>query len=278
MKVKDFRRELSKRFSECDGIDIFLILSDVLKIEKTAVLLGMHEVSFDEEREIIEKVSRLAEGEPVSYILGEREFMSLPFYVKKGVLIPRQDTEVLVETLISKLDRERALNVIDMCTGSGCIGISLAYYMDNINLSMCDISDVALEVSEKNAKRHIRNRDYKVFKIDLLKDFPEDRYDCIVSNPPYIKTDVIEGLEKKVKDFEPSIALDGGDDGLIFYRRIAKEAKLNDGGILAFEIGFDQGKEVSDILVNLGYKDVSVIKDIENRDRVVLGFKGCFEE
>ena len=146
--------------------------------------------------------------------------------------------------------------------------------MKNICLQMCDVSDVAISVSEENAGRHIKSSDYKIFKMNLLEDFPEDEYDCIVSNPPYIRTDVIDGLDKKVRGFEPNIALDGGNDGLVFYHRIAKEAKLKKDGLLAFEIGYDQGAEVTEILYENGYIKVEVIKDIEGRDRVVLGYRG----
>ena len=273
MKIRDFRRKLASQFENCDSVDISLILCDTLNLSKTELLSGDREVTIEEEKEVSDKVSRLERGEPVQYIIGKCEFMSLSFYVRKGILIPRQDTEVLVEVLIERLNNEKPLKVIDMCTGSGCIGISLAYYMKNISVSLCDISEVALDTAKENAKRHIEGREYNIFKMNLLEDFPDEEYDCIVSNPPYIRTDVIEGLDRKVKDFEPDIALDGGCDGLVFYRRIAKEAKLKKGGILAFEIGFDQGKEVSDILNENGFTNIEVIKDIENRDRVVLGIK-----
>ncbi len=278
MKVRELRRELTDQFTKCSSVDISLILCDTLNLSKTALLLGDIDVTKEEEKEVLSKVLRLENGEPVQYIIGESEFMSLLFSVRKGILIPRQDTEILVEALLERLNKEKPLKVMDMCTGSGCVGISLAYYMKNISLSMCDVSDVALEVTKENAKRHIENKEYKIFKLNVLEDFPDEEYDCIVSNPPYIKTDVIEGLEKKVKDFEPALALDGGRDGLAFYRRIAKEAKLKKGGILAFEIGFDQGKEVLDILNEYDYVNIEVIKDIENRNRVVLGFKECSGE
>ncbi len=277
MKVREFRRKLAECYKNSSIVDVSLILCDTLNLSKTELLSGDREVTKEEEKEILNKVLRLDGGEPVRYIIGECEFMSLPFYVRNGILIPRQDTEVLVEALLERLNKEKPLKVIDMCTGSGCIGICLSYYMKNVSLSMCDILDVAIEVASENAKRHIDGREYKIFKMNLLEDFPDEEYDCIVSNPPYIRTDVIEGLEKKVKDFEPTLALDGGDDGLIFYRRIAEMAKLKKGGILAFEIGFDQGEEVFNILNENGYKDIQVIKDIENRDRVVLGIKECFE-
>ncbi len=275
MKVRELRRLLTDYLCdvEYETADALIIITDTLKIDKTALLIGEREVSPDEEKAVFERAKRLKNGEPVQYIVGRCEFMSLPFYVEDGVLIPRSDTEILIETLLERLSKDKPLSLIDMCCGSGCIGISLAHYMKNINLSMCDVSDVAIRIAGKNGENLIKDREYKIFKMNLLEDFPYEEYDCIVSNPPYIKTEVIDSLEKKVKGFEPHLALDGGVDGLKFYNRIAKEAKLKKGGILAFEIGFDQGINVAEILNEQGYEKVEVIKDLEGRDRVVLGYQ-----
>lgn len=266
-------REVLGQECECDAADVSVIIMHSLGIDKTALLMGEREVSETEITEIESSIKRLINGEPVQYITGECEFMSLPFDVANGVLIPRADTEVLVETILEKIGKNSPASVLDVCCGSGCVGISLGYYMKKINLSLCDILDVALEITRKNAKRLISDRKYDIFKADILSDFPEGEYDCVVSNPPYIRSRDIETLDEKVKCYEPHIALDGGVDGLVFYRRIVEKAAIKSGGYLAFEIGYDQGDAVSEIMINAGFCDVEVVKDIENRARVVIGTK-----
>ncbi len=275
MKLKELRAEIIDRLkmSDCDSpeIDSSLILMDILDIDKTQLLIGELSVSDSDITRINHLIDRCAKGEPVQYITGKCEFMSLPFIVAPGVLIPRNDTEILVEEVIKRLDSTEILSVADLGCGSGCIGISLAKYMKNISVLSVDISEMALDITNQNAiQNNVRDR-IDILKLDIYNHPLPFKVDCIVSNPPYIRTDIIETLDKKVKDFEPTIALDGGLDGLSFYRKIAENAMLKRGGLLAFEIGYDQGQNVSQILLENGYTRIEVINDIEGRSRVVLG-------
>lgn len=216
-------------------------------------------------------IERRKTGEPVQYIVGKADFYGLEFYVKKGVLIPRFDTENLVEKVLSFA--KEGDRVLDVCTGSGCILLSVMKNRNNIDGIGCDISDEALEVAKTNAERFSLPA---VFVKSDLFDEIEGEFDIIVSNPPYIVRDVVNTLESQVKDFEPKSALDGGEDGLDFYRKIAKEAKgyLKQGGLLLFEIGFDQGKSVPEILFAEGYEKITVDKDLSGLDRVVSAVYG----
>lgn len=246
--------------------DAFFLIEGIFKVNR-AELLSDKEVEFDILKNALE---RRIKGEPCAYITGETEFMALPFKVNKNVLIPRQDTENLIEFLMEKT--EKGAKILDLCTGSGCIGISLKKYIEDATVTMVDISEGAISVAKENAL--LNKADVKIIKDDVLN--PSDNYEeynLIVSNPPYIEEEIIETLEKTVKDFEPRLALDGGKDGLIFYRKIAKDFKkhLKKDGRLAFEIGFNQGEAVKEILEENGYLDVEVIKDYNNNNRIVTG-------
>ena len=209
---------------------------------------------------------------PLQQIIGYTEFVGLKFYVTSDVLCPRQDTEVLVEQVLEKING--GAKVLDLCTGSGCIAISIAK-LAGVSVTATDISEKALAVAEKNAREN--GVSVYFYKGDLYQALPSDeKYDIIVSNPPYIRTDVIETLETEVKDFEPRIALDGTADGLAFYRRIIVGADeyLKPGGLIFFEIGYDQGADVSVLLAGSGFSDISVIKDYGGNDRVVTATFG----
>ena len=275
MNVKELRHSIKNfldlRSNDYCAADITLLLMKVLKISKTQILVGDRSVSLEEEKKIWKCVDRLALGEPVQYIVNECEFMSLPFYVKSGVLIPRADTEILVEAVVDRLEKNRDLSVADLCCGSGCIGISIANYIKNVQVHFYDFSETAVCVTSKNAKKLIGERDYSITQMNLMDEFPTDLFDCAVSNPPYIETSEIKNLERKVSCYEPKEALDGGSDGLVFYERIASAVRLKSGGIIAFEIGFKQGFAVAEILKRNGYTDIEILKDIESRDRVVIG-------
>ena len=264
MKVKELR---SKFKGTAD-----LIIMDVLGISKTELVLG--DIDADEKHieEIEQKINRLKNGEPLQYILGKTEFMSLEFITEPDVLIPRADTEILVEAVMKRLNHNKKLLVADLCCGSGCIGISLAHYMKNISVKMVDISERALTIAQKNAVLNGVDDRLQFKNIDIMKQMPDIYTDCIVSNPPYIKSETIKTLDRKVRQFEPEIALDGGDDGLNFYRHITKHARLKEGGLLAFEIGYDQGCAVAEILNKYSYTNIEILCDIENRSRVVLGY------
>ena len=275
MKIRELRAEITSMLSPSAeaSTDASVLIMKVLNIGKTQLILGDDEVPDSVHKEILGYAVRVVNGEPVQYVVGECEFMSLRFKVKSGVLIPRADTEILVETVISRLKNQKRPLIYDLCCGSGCIGISLAKYIDDASVFLADISPVALEVSKQNAELCGVSDRVTVISMDVTKDVISAAADCIVSNPPYIKTAVLATLDKKVRGFEPRLALDGGGDGLDFYRRIIKTAVVKDGGLLAFEIGYDQGAEVSALMKNSGYGNVEIISDIEKRDRVVLGYK-----
>lgn len=205
---------------------------------------------------------------PLQHITGEQVFMGYPFLVNEHVLIPRQDTESLVEEALKVTTA--GMQVLDMCTGSGCILLSMMKKKPGMKGIGCDISKEALKVAEENAKR------LKVETVFVESDLFENvtgKFDVIVSNPPYIRTDVIAGLQDEVKLYDPFLALDGKEDGLYFYRKIICEstAYMKNSGVLLFEIGSDQGEAVSDLMNAAGYQNVTVKKDLAGLDRVVIG-------
>ncbi|MDO4168557.1 MAG: peptide chain release factor N(5)-glutamine methyltransferase [Lachnospiraceae bacterium] len=205
---------------------------------------------------------------PMQYLLGAQDFMGLTFKVTPDVLIPRQDTEVLVEEVLEKAKEKKT--VLDMCTGSGCIVISLAHYGNFERCVGVDLSEGALKIAKENGKSLAPMVEF--INSDLFAGV-EGKYDVIVSNPPYIKTNECQNLMSEVKDFEPMLALDGHEDGLYFYRRIIKDAKnyLNPGGMLFFEIGYDQGKSVPAFMQEAGFSEIVLKQDLAGLDRVVYG-------
>ena len=213
-------------------------------------------------------VAKRASRVPLQQILGSQEFMGLDFFVNEHVLIPRQDTETLVEEALKKI--RPGMQILDMCTGSGCILISLEHYRKGIRAVGADISDEALQVAKRNAES--LNADVTFLKSDLFEQVAE-RYDLIVSNPPYIRTKAIEELEEEVRLHDPMIALDGKEDGLYFYRKITEKSRehLKQGGCLLFEIGYDQGEDVAKMMEKAGFTEVTVKKDLAGLDRVVSG-------
>ena len=236
--------------------------------DRGGLILKMNnDIPCDVSEKYREYVKKAANGMPVAYILGKREFYSLDFIVTDGVLIPRPDTEILVDEIIPFAEGKK---VLDICCGSGCIGISISKNAP-CDLTMIDISEKALAVTKQNCSLH--NVEAKLIKADILNDEIEGEFDIVVSNPPYIESDVVLNLDKNVRDFEPHLALDGGADGLVFYPIICEKAKkiLKKDGILAFEIGYNQGVAVSEIMKNAGFKNVRVIKDLAENDRVVTG-------
>lgn len=212
---------------------------------------------------------------PQQQILGCQEFMGLNFYVNKHVLIPRQDTETLVERVLEEQgSRASGKTVLDVCTGSGCIAVSLAVKGAFASVTAADISEEALKVARRNADALGCADRMQFFQGDLfaaLEHSPVCRFDIITSNPPYIPTEVIKTLEPEVRDHEPMLALDGTEDGLHYYRRIALEAGafLNEGGSIYLEIGYDQGAAVSGLMEAAGFINVQVLKDLPGNDRVV---------
>ena len=227
------------------------------------------------EEKFYKKIEEIKKGIPLEYIINKKEFMKLIFYVNEGVLIPRQDTEILVEEVIRISKENNLKNILDLCTGSGCIAISLAKYIENSNITALDISKKAIEIAKKNAKENEVEKQIKFIKSNLFEKIDIEKYDIIVSNPPYIKTSIIENLSKEVQN-EPHIALDGGKDGLKFYREIIKNSYkyLNKNGYLCLEIGYDQKEEVIKLIEQEKiYENTYCKKDLGLNDRAIIAHK-----
>ena len=241
-------------------------------IEQTEILLKLHSFyeNFEKRRRRI----------PLAQILGRQSFYGLDFFVNEDVLIPRADTECLVDLVLedyaelAKTEKGNSLplRILDLCTGSGCIGIAVAKHLPYQELLLVDLSEKALAVAKKNAEKHL-GENVTLLQSDLLTGVQGKKFSLLLSNPPYIVSRVIPGLEREVSEYEPKMALDGGEDGLVFYRRIAKEAKavLLPGARLYLEIGYDQGESVKDIFQKEGYEAVEVFPDLAGNPRVLRG-------
>lgn len=238
-----------------------------------------------------ELIDRRSKGEPVQYIMGSQEFMGLEFIVNENVLIPRQDTETLVEDALEIINtgtlrgeymdvKRKEWDILDLCTGSGAIGVSLARIANKVNVTCSDISEGAIKVAKENAQKHGVAKSVKFEQGDLFKPFSKhfrkQKFDMIISNPPYIKSSIIPTLQKEVCEHEPLSALDGGESGLDFYERIVSGvgSHLRKSGVLLLEIGHDQGEAVSGLLSRNGeFTSIRVLKDLANRDRIVFAKK-----
>lgn len=261
-------------------LDAQLLLGMVLGKDKIYLITNRDkEVSIKDEKEYLNLIEKRSRKMPIKYILGETEFMGIDLDVEEGVLIPRGDTEVLVEEVLSIINEEDSLDVCDLCSGSGAIGISLAILRKNIKVDEIDNYDIPEKVTKSNILKHALENRVKFIKSNLLSEVikQEKKYDIIVSNPPYIKASEIDNLMDDVKVYEPHIALDGGEDGLVFYRKIIKESKLalKDNGLLAFEIGHDQGESVKKLMEEEGFSNIRLVKDLAGLDRVLLGYFNC---
>lgn len=251
------------------ALDAWYLLQMVCKIERSYYYVhGEEDITQDAQKEYEIAVQKRAEHIPLQYIIGEQEFMGLRFKVNSNVLIPRQDTETLVEQVLKIV--KPGMKVLDLCTGSGCVLISVLKNAPELTGMGSDISKTALLVAKENAKLH--EVDAEWVRSDLFDNITET-FDVIMANPPYIPTGEILLLMPEVRDFEPENALDGGADGLDFYRKIAGQVKdyLNPGGYVYMEIGYDQGEAVSELMRNAGFTEVEVIKDLARNDRVVKG-------
>ena len=251
------------------ALDAWYLLQMVCKIERSYYYVhGEEDITQDAQKEYEIAVQKRAEHIPLQYIIGEQEFMGLRFKVNSNVLIPRQDTETLVEQVLKIV--KPGMKVLDLCTGSGCVLISVLKNAPELTGMGSDISKTALLVAKENAKLH--EVDAEWIRSDLFDNITET-FDVIMANPPYIPTGEILSLMPEVRDFEPENALDGGADGLDFYRKIAGQVKdyLNPGGYVYMEIGYDQGEAVSELMRNAGFTEVEVIKDLARNDRVVKG-------
>lgn len=293
---------LTQHAIEDASVDAWLLLEYVTGVNRTSYLVGrqapLNDEAFERYRLLLDKRGSHI---PLQHLTGEQEFMGFSFLVNEHVLIPRQDTETLVEEALKYL--RPGMKVLDLCTGSGCIAISLMklsreymtkhlvktsdalseLYAENdcddspmLCLDASDISAEALEIARSNAKR--LDAKVRFIQSDLFEGL-DGSYDVIVSNPPYIRTAVIEWLSEEVRLHEPYMALDGREDGLHFYHRIVNESRthLSPGGVLLFEIGYDQGESVSQLLADAGFTKICVLKDLAGLDRVVRGRIGGME-
>lgn len=249
-----------------------LLLEHVCGTNRNDLLAhGDREVLPEQETGYLSLLDKRAQRIPLQHLTGVQDFMGLEFEVNEHVLIPRQDTEILVEEALREL--RDGMDILDMCTGSGCILISLLRYSNDCTGLGVDLSEEALSVAEGNARKLLAPEEQVRFLKSDLFEKVDGMYDMIVSNPPYIPSGVIPSLMPEVREHEPLGALDGREDGLYFYHRITEECRkyLKPGGMLFYEIGYDQGAAVSGILSREGFGEVQVIKDYAGLDRVVSG-------
>ena len=257
------------------ALDARYLLEHVCGTNRNDLLVhGDRQVDEDHEARYRELIEKRGQRIPLQHLTGVQEFMGLEFAVNEHVLIPRQDTEILVEEVLKEL--HDGMEVLDMCTGSGCILISLLRYSNRCKGVGVDISEEALQVAQRNAGNLLKSCPDECSINFVQGDLFENvtgKYEFIVSNPPYIRSDVIPTLMPEVKDHEPMQALDGTADGLYFYRRITGEGReyLKKGGMLYFEIGHDQAVDVSNIMAEAGFAEIKVVKDFAGLDRVVYG-------
>ena len=249
-----------------------LIMQFVLnKPREYLVVYDKEKLTLRQEVNYFKAIKKLCNGIPIQHITNRQEFMKMTFFVDENVLIPRPDTEILVEEVIKIAKKINAKKILDLCTGSGAIAISLAKYIDKSNITAVDISSKALNVAKLNAKNNEVEDRITFVESDLFKNLKKEKYDIIVSNPPYIKKEVLKKLDKEVQK-EPKLALDGGYDGLDFYRKIINKAEeyLKFNGYLCFEIGYDQKEDVENLLKEQEkYINITCKKDLCDNDRVV---------
>lgn len=269
-----------RKYLEENNIEDSSIISKILieylcDISRESVVYHYEDIiEIDKVNRYKELLNKVVEGIPVQYITNRQEFMGLEFYVDENVLIPQPDTEILVEEVIEKY-KDRECKILDLCTGSGAIGIALAKYIEGSEVFASDISCKALQIAKLNAERNLVHRKMNFIESNMFENFAKfkaKKFDIIVSNPPYIKSDVINQLDIQVKN-EPHLALDGGVDGLEFYRLIADNANLylKDNGMLFLEIGYDQRDSVIKLLKkNNFYSDIYSKKDLGGNDRIVV--------
>lgn len=271
--IKKGMIELKNGNIESPKLKARLLMQFVLNQSRQYVIVNdMQELGINKEKQYFDAIKKLRQGIPLEHITHQKEFMKLNFFVDEHVLIPRQDTEILVEEVISIAQKTKAKKILDLCTGSGAIAISLAKYIPESDITAVDISNDALKIAKKNAISNNVENQITFVNSDMFTNLNENKFDIIVSNPPYIKREVIESLDKEVKK-EPYIALDGGQDGLDFYREIIKQSYqyLKYNGYLCLEIGFDQKIDVIELIENEEkFEHTYSKKDLYDNDRVVV--------
>ena len=277
MQIKDVIRkgmiELKVNGIQEPNLKARLLMQHILNKPRQYLLVHDTDMlTLRQEVDYFKAIKKLKQGIPLQHITNMQEFMKLNFYVSQDVLIPRPDTELLVEEVMAISKKIRAKKILDLCTGSGAIAVSLAKYIEDSQITATDISEKALRVAKLNAKNNEVEDKITFLKSDLFKEIPKEKYDIIVSNPPYIRKEEIERLDREVKK-EPHIALDGGEDGLDFYREIIhnSEEYLKFNGYLCLEIGYDQKIDVIEFIENEEkYKNTYSKKDLYGNDRIVI--------
>lgn len=275
MKIQELLQKGKRKLIENEIEDANLIarvlLQFVLQVQrKEMFFINEQEIEIEKQLQYEQSIEKIVQGIPMQYITNYQEFMKLPFYVNENVLIPRPDTEILVEDVLEIVKKEKKQRILDLCTGSGCIGISLAFYLENVQVSISDISKNALEIAEKNIKENNVEEKIKIIQSNLFENI-EEKFDIIVSNPPYIETKKVQTLSKQVQK-EPKLALDGGEDGLNFYKKIIEHSPnyLKKDGYLCLEIGYNQKEAVEQLLKeNRNFKQIHVKQDLAGNNRVV---------
>lgn len=274
--VKDIVALAATRLKEAgiaeNQIDSWLLVESICDITRQDVFLEPDKsISEEQAKKYLDAVAMRAKHIPLQHMIGYQQFMDFEFKVDENVLIPRPETELLVEQVVAYI-KDRSVKVLDMCTGSGCIGISIDKMCENAIVTAVDISNKALNVAWENNER---NQGKVTFVQGDLFENINETYDIIVSNPPYIPTRDIDTLMEEVREHEPHLALDGSGDGLKFYREICKQAKdyINKNGKIFFEIGYDQGQTVPTLLKENGFSNIQVLKDLSGNDRMVIAGK-----
>lgn len=276
MQIKQLLNEGKRKLIENNIEDACIQTRTLMQfiLDKEQVYLianGEKELDNEQEEAFNKGVFKIISGVPIQYITNSQEFMKLKFYVDENVLIPQPDTETIVEKIIKDYEGKK-VKILDLCTGSGAIGISLAKYIEESEVTALDISMKALQIAKLNAEKNLVHKKMKFILSDMFEKIENEKFDIIVSNPPYIESDTIKTLEKQVQN-EPSIALDGGKDGLKFYKIIADYAwkYLNVNGKIYLEIGYNQKEKVIKLLENnTNYNDIICIRDLSGNDRMII--------
>lgn len=280
MKIKDiinYGVAMIKN-TESPSLETQMMIAKVIEKDRLYIMLNLEEDIDESKVEIIKTmIDKRKDSYPLQYILGEREFWGMDFKVSEGVLIPRQDTEILIEETLKKLkDNKHKSNLkgFEIGVGSGIISITLLKEIETLTMIGVDINDKAIELTKANALKHEVSDRLCILNSNLFEKInKENQFDFIISNPPYIETKVIDSLKEDIKKHEPKLALDGGEDGLDFYRAIIEQSKsyISPEGFIAFEIGYNQAEAVKKIFVENGYPNVTIAKDLAGFDRVVIG-------
>lgn len=269
---------LSKKGIDSPRINAELLLADIIKCKRLDLYLAFDRPLAEEElSKYRESIKRRASFEPLQYITGTVEFYGIELKVNPSVLIPRQETELLVENILKNFSKEANLLILDIGTGSGNIPIALAYYLPNAQITSTDISTEALTLAQENASNHNLSSRIRFMQQDILKEdidkFP--LFDIMVSNPPYVSLESFSSLQREIKDYEPKVAVTDGSDGLSFYRVIIQKAspKIKRGGKLFFEIAQGQHDDVKDLMIKNNFSNIEVVKDYQNIERIISGEK-----